>query len=82
MDILKLIINILLVVCSLILILVVLFQKGKSGGLSAAFGGAAVENFFGKNKVKSIEGKLALWTKILGGAIAVFCVTLVVLFRV
>lgn len=81
MDIVKLIINILLVLCSLILIVLVLFQKGKSGGLSAAFGGAAIENFFGKNKVKSVEHKLALWTKILGGTIATLCVLLVVLFR-
>ena len=41
-----------------ILILVILLQSGKSDGLSGALSGAA-ETFFGKNKSRSLEAKLA-----------------------
>ena len=54
--------GILLVVASLVMIVTVLLQSSESNGLGAISGGA--ETFFGKNKAKSIEGKLALITKI------------------
>lgn len=52
----------LLVVSALILIVTILLQPGESNGLGAIAGGA--ETFFGKNKAKSMEGKLALATKV------------------
>ena len=52
------------------LIVVVLLQSGKSSGLSGAVAGGA-ETFFGKNKSKSYEGKLALATKVCGTAFIV-----------
>ena len=45
------------------LIVVVLLQSGKSSGLSGAVAGGA-ETFFGKNKAKSYEAKMAKITKI------------------
>ena len=56
------IINIVLILVSIILILTVLMQQGQRQGLGAIGGGA--ETFFGKNKAKSYEGKLAKLTKI------------------
>lgn len=50
---------------ALIVIVTVLMQEGSTQGLGAISGGA--ETFFGKNKAKSFEGKLALATKISAG---------------
>lgn len=56
------IIDLVLIIVSIILILTVLMQQGQRQGLGAIGGGA--ETFFGKNKAKSYEGKLAKLTKI------------------
>ena len=56
------IVTVLLVAAALVLIATVLLQPGESNGLGAIAGGA--ETFFGKNKAKSMEGKLSLATKI------------------
>ena len=53
---------VLLVITSIVLIVTVLLQPGESNGLGAIAGGA--ETFFGKNKAKTMECKLALATKI------------------
>ena len=55
--------TILFVVVSIVLSVVVLLQEGKSG-LGSLAGGSS-ETFWGKNKGRSAEGKLALITKIL-----------------
>ena len=55
--------SILIILVAIGLIFVVLMQEGNKQGLGAIGGGA--ETFFGKNKAKSYEGKLALITKIL-----------------
>ncbi|MBR1409274.1 MAG: preprotein translocase subunit SecG [Clostridia bacterium] len=62
MAVLTAIVTILLVVAAVVLIATVLLQPGESNGLGAIAGGA--ETFFGKNKAKSMEGKLALATKV------------------
>ena len=61
MAILNILVTMLLIVAALILIVTVLLQPGESNGLGAIAGGA--ETFFGKNKAKTMEGKLALATK-------------------
>ena len=62
MAILNGVITVLLVITALILIVTVLLQPGESNGLGAIAGGA--ETVFGQNKAKSMEGKLALATKV------------------
>lgn len=47
------------------LTVIVLMQEGKQAGLTGAISGAA-ESYWGKNKGRSMEGGLALATKILG----------------
>ena len=55
---LQLILSILNVIVALILTVLVLVQNGKSEGLDP-FVGSKAETFFGKNKSRSIEAKLA-----------------------
>ena len=50
------------VLCGLFLIAVVLLQSGKSVGLSGAIAGGA-DTFLSKNKAKTVDAKLAKWTK-------------------
>ena len=52
-----------MIVC-LALTIVVLMQEGKQAGLTGAISGAA-ETYWGKNKGRSMEGKLEKATRIL-----------------
>lgn len=58
----KLIVTIIQVLLCLALIAVVMLQSGKSAGLSGAIAGGA-DTFLSKNKAKSLDAKLARWTK-------------------
>ena len=62
MGVLKTILIIVEVLCSIALIGVVLFQSGKESGLSGAIAGGA-DTFLAKNKAKSLDAKLAKGTK-------------------
>ena len=66
---------ILQVLCGLFLICVVLFQSGKSAGLSGAIGGVA-ESFMAKNKAKTFDAKLARATKWVGAVFIVLTLAL------
>ena len=55
-------VGILLMIAALIMIVTVLLQSSERSGLGAVSG--AAETFFGKNKAKGMEAKLALITKI------------------
>ena len=68
-------ITILQLIAALILILVVLFQSGKSQGLSGAIGGIA-DSYMAKSKAKSLNAKLAKGTKWVG---AVFIILTLVI---
>ena len=69
MAILNVVVTILLVITAIILSATVLLQPGEQSGLGAIAGGA--ETFFGKNKAKTMEGKLALATKVSAGVFIV-----------
>lgn len=75
---LAIVLSVVLFVDSLFLIGIVLLQKGKAAGLSGAIGGAA-ETFWDKNKARSMEGKLELFTKL---AAALFIILAFVLYAV
>ena len=62
MDTLTLIVTILQLLCGVAIILVVLFQSGKSAGLSGAIAGVA-DSFLTHNKAKTWDPKLARATK-------------------
>lgn len=59
---------------SIALIIVVLMQEGKNGGLSAFTG--TTDTYWSKNKGRSVEGKLALVTKILATLFIVLSIIL------
>lgn len=56
------ILTILQLLTALAVVVIVLFQSGKSAGLSGAIGGVA-DTFLAKNKAKSWDAKLAKSTK-------------------
>ena len=74
MAILNVLVTVVLVITALVLIVTVLLQPGESNGLGAIAGGA--ETFFGKNKAKTMEGKLALATKV-SAALFIICALLI-----
>ena len=78
MDALKLIITILQLICGLAIILAVLFQSGKSAGLSGAIGGVA-DSFLAKNKAKTLDAKLARATQWIGAVFLILTLVLLIL---
>ena len=78
MDALTLVITILQLLCGLAIILVVLFQSGKSAGLSGYIGGVA-DSFLAKNKAKTMDAKLARATKWVGAVFLILTFILLVL---
>ena len=66
----KIAVTILQLLSALVLILIVLFQSGKSQGLSGAIGGIA-DSYMAKSKAKSIDAKLAKATKWVGAIFVV-----------
>ena len=67
-------IGILLIIVCLIMIVTVLLQSSERSGLGAVSG--AAETFFGKNKAKGMEAKLALITKICATAFVVLAIVM------
>ena len=63
MAVLKIIIQVVFILMCIALTALVLMQEGKSAGLGAISG--AAETYWGKNKGRSMEGKLVKITKYL-----------------
>ena len=61
MEIVKIIVTVAQVLVSIALILTVIFQSGKQAGLSGSIDGVT-DTFFGKNKARSLDEKLAKLT--------------------
>ena len=75
MAVLRVIVTVLYVLICLALVAVVLFQESKTQGLSGTINGVA-ETYWGKNKGRSMEGKLEMGTKILAALFIVLSVVL------
>ena len=71
---LKTILSVIFVLICLALTVIVLLQEGKSQGLGAI--GGMAETYWGKNKGRSMEGKLEKLTMILGILFLVLAVIL------
>ncbi len=71
---LRTLLTIVFILVSIILSAIVLAQEGKSAGLGAISG--AAETYWGKNKGRSMEGKLVKFTRILAIAFLVLAVVL------
>ena len=73
MAIILIIAKVLYLALCIALITVVLFQKGRSAGLSGAIGGAG-ESYWGKNKARTMDGKLQKVTVFLALGFIIFAV--------
>ncbi len=62
MGTLRLVLTIIYIIDCIFLAVVVLLQEGKSAGLGSISG--AAESYWGKNKGRSMEGKLVTITKV------------------
>ena len=74
MAFLKIILTVVFILISIALTVIILMQEGKSAGLGAIAG--AADTYWGKNKGRSMEGRLVTGTKIL---VALFIVIAAVL---
>ena len=63
MAVLKISLTVIFIIISIALTVIILMQEGKSAGLGAIAG--AADTYWGKNKGRSMEGRLVTGTKIL-----------------
>ena len=63
MAVLKIILTVVFIIISIALTVIILMQESKSAGLGAIAG--AADTYWGKNKGRSMEGRLVTGTKIL-----------------
>ena len=70
----KMILSIVFVLICIALTVIVLLQEGKSAGLGAI--GGMADSYWGKNKGRSMEGKLEKFTKFAAFAFVVLAVVL------
>ena len=75
---LRIILTIVFVLLCIAMTVIVLMQEGKSAGLGAISG--AAETYWGKNKGRSMEGKLEKFTKL--AAVLIFALALVLNLKV
>lgn len=68
-----------LILISIAIVILVMLQQSKQAGLSGAIAGGA-DTFFGKNKGRTMEAKLAKYTKYLAIGFMVIALGAVVLF--
>lgn len=78
MGALVIVITIIQLLCALALVLVVLFQSGKSAGLSGALVGNN-DTFLARNKSKKLDSKLAKMTKWIGLVFVVLTLILTII---
>ena len=78
MNAVLIVITVVQLLVALALILIVLFQSGKSQGLSGAIGGVA-DSFLAKNKAKTIDAKLARATKWFGAGFLILTLILLII---
>ena len=73
------VLSILSIIVSIIIIVLVCLQESKQQGLSGTLGGSG-ETFFGKNKSRTKEAKLAMLTKVFGAIFFVLALVSALLF--
>jgi preprotein translocase subunit SecG len=74
MGALRIVLTIIFILVSVVLATIVLMQEGKSAGLGVISG--AADTYWGKNKGRSLEGKLEKITKILAVAFMLLAIIL------
>lgn len=74
MEVYRIILQVVFIILCIALTVLVLMQEGKSAGLGAISG--AAETYWGKNKGRSMEGKLVKFTKYLAVGFMVLAIIL------
>lgn len=74
MEVLRIVLTIIFILVCIALVVLVLMQEGKSAGLGDISGVA--ESYWGKNKGRSMEGRLVKITKVLAVLFMVFAIIL------
>ena len=74
MEVFRIILQVVFIILFIALTVLVLMQEGKSAGLGAISG--AAETYWGKNKGRSMEGKLVKFTKYLAVGFMVLAIIL------
>ncbi len=74
MGALRVALTVIYIIICIVLVVLVLMQEGKTSGLGAVSGVA--ETYWGKNKGRSMEGKLIKITTILAVAFMLFAIVL------
>ncbi|MCI6007144.1 preprotein translocase subunit SecG [Oscillospiraceae bacterium LCP25S3_E10] len=74
MNIVDYIVGAVLILFSIIMIAVVILQEGNSKDIGVVTGGA--DTFLSKNKARTVNSKLARWTKVLSIGFALLVVAL------
>lgn len=75
----EILIGVFLLVASIVIVVLVLMQQSREAGLSGVIAGGA-DTFFGKNKGRTMDAKLAKLTKILSVIFLVITVFAALLF--
>ena len=76
MAVINVILSVIVILAALFMIVTVLLQESKVKGLGAVAG--QMDSYFGKNKAKTVEAKLALGTKI-AATVFIVCALLMLL---
>ena len=74
MAVLKTVLTVVFIIICIALTVIILLQEGKSAGLGAISG--AADTYWGKNKGRSMEGKLVTITKVLAVLFVVIAIIL------
>lgn len=74
MNVVDYIIGAVLILFSVIMIFVVILQEGNSKGVGVVTGGA--DTFLSKNKARTLNSKLARWTKVLAIGFALLVIAI------
>jgi len=70
-----------MILVNLVLIVIVLMQPSKDAGSADTILSGSMENFFGRNRSRTLEGRLAGITRWLAIAFGVLCIGLVLMLR-
>lgn len=80
MTVVNIISGIILLLCSIAIILIVMFTDTDSARMSSAIGGAS-DSFYGRNMKNTREARLTLVTKIVVGLLYVVCIVVNIVAR-
>ncbi len=80
MDALTVVVNIIYLLVCVVIIAIVLFQSGRSAGMSGAISGGA-ETFFGKNKGRAYDAILSKYTGWVALFFVIISIALVLLLK-